>query len=211
MKEFWKKVLVRLGVVAVVIAVLAAAFGIGIWWVKKQNPQNMVKASTVKAKVVTESLGFYNGKEKVDGTVYRPQETGKDLPCIIYCQNTEHGDRWCRDLAARGFVTYSFELGEGEKSRIAAVKTAVKTLRDNRFTDKKRVFILAEGNGCPTACAAAFDMPDKTAGLILVSPGFNPLETFPKARRYRKQILIVDSSLGITANLDEIVSYAASR
>lgn len=130
MKEFWKKVLVRLGVVAVVLAILAAAFGIGIWWVKKQNPQSTVKASTVKAKVVTESLGFYNGKDKVDGTVYRPQDGGKDLPCIIYCQSLAHGDRWCRDLAARGFVTYAFDLGDGEKSRVQAVKTAVNTLRE---------------------------------------------------------------------------------
>lgn len=211
MKEFWKKVLVRLGVVAVVLAILAAAFGIGIWWVKKQNPQSTVKASTVKAKVVTESLGFYNGKDKVDGTVYRPQDGGKDLPCIIYCQSLAHGDRWCRDLAARGFVTYAFDLGDGEKARVQAVKTAVNTLRENRFTDKRRVFLLAEGNGCPTACAAAFDLPDKTAGLMLVSPGFNPLETFPKARRYRKQILVVDSSLGLSANLDEIIAYTQSR
>lgn len=46
---------------------------------------------------------------------------------------------------------------------------------------------------------------------MLVSPGFNPLETFPKARRYRKQILVVDSSLGLSANLDEIIAYTQSR
>lgn len=211
MNTFWKKVLTRLGVLGITGGVLVGAGALGIHWVKKQNPQTAVSASGTKMKVITEPMGFYNGNEKIDGTVYRPQESGKNLPCIIYCQNTVHGDRWCRDLAARGFLTYSFDLGDGEKQRVAAVKTAVKALREHRFTDKSKVFLLGEGNGCPTACTATFDQPDKTAGLILVSPGFNPLEISAKAKRYRKQILVVDSALGTSANIDEIVAYVVSR
>ena len=207
MNAFLKKVLVRLAVIASVAAILAIAGLVVVWYVGKTNPQTSVKASVTKAKVVTEAMSFYAGDGKVEGMVYRPAEAEKNLTAVIYCQDTVHGDRWCREMAGLGCVAYCFDLGDGEKERAARVKKVIEKIRDNRFADKKAVYLLAEGNGCPAACVAAFDNPDRVAGLILLSPGFNPLEVYRKAKRFRRPILVVDSSLGISKNVEEIASY----
>ena len=207
MKEFWKKVLLHLGVIATVIAILAIAALILVKIVGNSNPQTDVKAPVTGVKVVTEPMSFYDGGEKIEGMVYRLSTAEKGHPGVIYCQDTEYGDRWCREMAAKGYIAYSFELGEGEKERVSRVKKVIDKIRDNRFTDKKSVYLLAEGNGCPVACMAAFDNPDKLAGLILLSPGFNPFDVYRKAKRFRKPILVVDTSLGISKNVEEIASY----
>jgi alpha-beta hydrolase superfamily lysophospholipase len=73
--------------------------------------------------------------------------------------------------------------------------------------DSDKVYLLGEGNGCVAACNAAFDNPKKIKGLILVSPGFNPLEISRKAKRYNGTILVVDDAQGREANLKEIRDF----
>ena len=207
MNEFFKKVLLRLAVIATVAAILAIIAFVALWFVRKNSPQTTVKASVTKTAVLTESLSFHDGEGKIEGVIYRPEGVEGNRPSVIYCQDTAHGDRWCREMAGLGYIAYCFNLGEGENERAVRVKKVIEKIRAHRFTDKKATYLLAEGNGCPAACAAAFDNPDKLAGLILVSPGFNPLEAYRKAKRFRKPILVVDSSLGISKNVDEIAAY----
>ena len=64
-----------------------------------------------------------------------------------------------------------------------------------------------EANGCLTAATVAFDNAKKIKGLILVSPGFNPLEISRKAKRYNGTILVVDDAKGRKANLAEIEDF----
>lgn len=207
MNEFLKKVLVRLAVIATVLAILAILGYALVWYVGKTNPQTNIKTSVTKTSVVTEALSFYAGGDKIEGVVYRPEDADKGHPAVIYCQDASYGDRWCREMAGLGYIAYCFDMGDGEKERADKLKKVIEKIRDSRFADKKKVYLLGEGNGCPAACVAAFDNPDKLAGLILLSPGFNPLEVYRKAKRFRKPILVVDSSLGIKKNVEEIAEY----
>ena len=69
------------------------------------------------------------------------------------------------------------------------------------------MFLLGEANGCLTAATVAFENARKIKGLILVSPGFNPLEISRKAKKYPGTILVVDDALGRKANLEEIRDF----
>ena len=73
--------------------------------------------------------------------------------------------------------------------------------------DKDRIYLLGEANGCLTAATVAFDNAKRIKGLILVSPGFNPLEISRKAKRYRDTILVVDDAKGRKANIAEIKDF----
>ena len=200
----------RLGITAGIALVVAALLGGGYWWAKNQAPRETVKAKETGLKLDVEELNFYGSKDiKVDGTVYRPSETlDKQLPAIIYCQAKSYGESWCRSLAGTGIVAYCFDFkGEGEKARVAELEAVLKGIRNLRYVDQDKVYILGEANGCLTASTVAFDNPKKIKGLILVSPGFNPLEISRKAKRYNGTILVVDDAQGRKANLQEIADF----
>ena len=213
MKRFFEKVGVaiasRVGIAAAIALVAAAALGGGYWWLRSQGPRETVKGPG-GVKVDVEDMAFY-GKDdtKVTGKVFRPSE-GLDEPrtAVIYCQSVYHGESWCRALAATGAVCYCFDFqGDGEKARMAELETVLNGIRALRHVDKDRVFLLGEGNGCLTASSTTFDNSRKVQGLILVSPGFNPLEISRKAKKYSHPILVVDDALGREANLEEIKAY----
>ena len=199
----------RIGITAAIALIAAALLGGGYWWLRTQAPRDTVKVEA-GVKVDVEELSFYgSGDGKVVGKVYRPAETlDERRPSIIYIQDTAYGDSWCRSLAGTGAVCYCFDFqGDGEKAREKEMETVLKGIRELRHVDKDRVFLLGEGNGCLTAANAAFDNPKKIKGLILVSPGFNPLEISRKAKRYAGTVLIVDDALGRKANLEEIKDF----
>ena len=199
----------RLGITAAIALIAAGVLGGCYWWVKSQAPRETVKAKETGVKVDVEELAFYDGGQKISGTVYRPSETlDEPCPAIIYCQDKSFGDSWCRSLAGTGAVCFCFDFnGEGEKARVEELETVIRGIRDLRHTDKNRVFLLGEGNGCLTAATATFAKPKLVKGLILVSPGFNPLEISRKAKRYKGTILSVDDALGRKANLAEIGDF----
>ena len=200
----------RIGITAAIALIAAALLGGGYWWVKSQAPRETVKAKETGLKLDVEELSFYGkGDEKVDGTVYRPSETlGEKLPAIIYCQGKSYGESWCRSLAGTGAVAYCFDFkGDGEKARVKELETVLKGIRNLRHVDSEKVYILGESNGCLTACTVTFENARKIKGLILVSPGFNPLEISRKANRYNGTILVVDDAAGRKANLAEIEDF----
>ena len=200
----------RLGITAGIALVVAALLGGGYWWMKSQAPRETVKAKETGVKVDVEQLCFYGTRDiKVDGTVYRPSDMlDEKLPAIIYCQAKSYGESWCRSLAGTGAVAYCFDFaGDGEKARTKELEAVLKGIRSNRFVDPEKVYLLGEANGCLTACNVAFDNPKKIKGLILVSPGFNPLEISRKAKRYNGTVLVVDDALGRQANLKEIQDF----
>ena len=214
MSRFLEKVGVsiasRLGITVGIAAIVAALLGGGYWWVKTQAPRETVKDKESGIKLDVEGLSFYGAKDSlVTGKVYRPSEIlDEKLPVVIYCQDTSYGDSWCRSLAGTGAVAYCFDFkGDGEKARVKDLEAVLKGIRNLRHADPDKVYLLGEANGCLTACNVAFDNPKKIKGLILVSPGFNPLEISRKAKRYDGTILIVDDAKGRKANIDEIKDF----
>ena len=214
MSRFLEKVGVsiasRLGITVGIAAIVAALLGGGYWWVKTQAPRETVKDKESGIKLDVEQLSFYGAKDSlVTGKVYRPSEIlDEKLPVVIYCQDTSYGDSWCRSLAGTGAVAYCFDFkGDGEKARVKDLEAVLKGIRNLRHADPDKVYLLGEANGCLTACNVAFDNPKKIKGLILVSPGFNPLEISRKAKRYDGTILIVDDAKGRKANIDEIKDF----
>ena len=214
MNRFLEKVGVaiasRLGITAAIALVAAAILGGGYWWIRSNNPRETVKAAETGNKVDVEQLSFYGGDgTKVNGKVYRPAEPqNEERVAVIYCQDSSYGENWCRSLAGSGAVCYAFDFqGEGEKARTKELETVLKGIRELRHVDRKRVFILGEGNGCLTAAAVTFGKPKQVKGLILVSPGFNPLEISRKAKRYKGTVLVVDDAMGRKANLEEILRF----
>ena len=200
----------RLGITAGIALVVAALAGGGYWWMKSQAPRDTVKAKETGLKLDVEQLSFYGDRDiKVDGTVYRPSETlDEALPVIIYCQAKSYGESWCRSLAGTGIIAYCFDFqGDGEKARVKELEAVLKGIRNLRYADPDKVYLLGEANGCLTASTVAFDNPKKIKGLILVSPGFNPLEISRKAKRYTGTVLIVDDAQGRKANLQEIADF----
>ena len=200
----------RLGITAGIALVVAALAGGGYWWMKSQAPRDTVKAKETGLKLDVEQLSFYGDRDiKVDGTVYRPSETlDEALPVIIYCQAKSYGESWCRSLAGTGIIAYCFDFqGDGEKARVKELEAVLKGIRNLRYADPDKVYLLGEANGCLTASTVAFDNPKKIKGLILVSPGFNPLEISRKAKRYAGTVLIVDDAQGRKANLQEIADF----
>ena len=200
----------RIGITAAIALIAAALLGGGYWWLRTQAPRDTVKVRETGVKVDVEELSFYGpGGEKIPGKVYRPSESlDERRPAIIYCQDISYGDSWCRSLSGTGAVCYCFDFqGDGEKARTRELETVLKGIRGNRFVDPDKVYLLGEANGCLTASNVAFDNPKKIKGLILVSPGFNPLEISRKAKRYNGTVLIVDDALGRKANLEEIKDF----
>lgn len=200
----------RIGITAGIAVVVAALLGGGYWWMKSQAPRETVKAKETGVKLDVEQLCFYGDRDiKVDGTVYRPSETlDQPLPAIIYCQAKSYGESWCRSLAGTGAVAYCFDFqGDGEKARVKELEAVLKGIRNLRHVDPDKVYLLGEANGCLTASTVTFDNAKKIKGLILVSPGFNPLEISRKAKRYPGTVLIVDDALGRKANLKEIEDF----
>jgi hypothetical protein len=214
MNRFLEKVGVsiasRLGITVGIAAIVAALLGGGYWWVKSQAPRETVKDKETGLQLDVEQLSFYGAKDSlVNGSVYRPSETlGEKFPCIIYVQDKSYGDGWCRSLAGTGIVAYCFDFkGDGEKARVKDLESVVKGIRNLRYVDPDKVYLLGEANGCLTACTVAFDKSNRIKGLILVSPGFNPLEISRKAKRYNGTVLVVDDAKGRQANLEEIKDF----
>ena len=200
----------RLGITAAIAAIVAALLGGGYWWMKTHSPRETVKAAETGVKVDVEELSFYGkGDAKVVGKVYRQAETADERrPAVIYCQDISYGDGWCRSLASTGAVCYAFDFQtDGEKARGKELETVLKGIRELRHVDPDRIYLLGEGNGCLTAATAAFANAKYIKGLILVSPGFNPLEISRKAKRYSGTVLVVDDALGRKANLEEIQEF----
>ena len=217
MSRFLEKVGVsiasRLGITVGIAAIIAALAGGGYWWVKSQAPRETVKDKETGVKVDVEQLSFYGAKDSlVTGTVYRPSDIlDEKFPCIIYVQDKSYGDSWCRSLAGTGVVAYCFDFkGDGEKARADDLEAIFKGIRNLRYVDPGKIYLMGEANGCLTACTVAFDNPKKIKGLILVSPGFNPLEISRKAKRYNGTVLIVDDAQGRKANVEEIKDFIAS-
>ena len=200
-----KKFLKATGITAAVLALIG---GIAYHFIHGLSPRETVTSYT-GVEVDVEPMGFYNGNTKIAGRVYRPigGEAG-ERPAIIYVQNTGNGERWCKALAGKGFICYSFDFaGDGEKARIKDLETVLKSIQDQRHTDAGRIYLLGESNGCMTATLTFLDHQKQVAGLILISPGFNPLEISRKARRFKGDILIVDGSQAMWNAATEIADH----
>lgn len=206
-----KKLLQALGVVFIVILLGAGGLLLYKGGGKPDKPQIQ---QTIKSddgtKVTSEALGFYYKDILINGQVYRPSDGKGQMPAIIWCQSIDSGKPYCRELAAKGFVTYSFDFpSEDMTARVNQLKSVVKQVSGLRYVSGTRVFLLGAGSGCLTACNFTFDNPRDIKGLILFSPGFNPLEISRKASRYNGQILVVDVNRGMKASVQEIEDFVA--
>ena len=211
MNKFLEKVGIsiasRVGWTVGIAAVVILLAGIGYSVVRNMAPRETVKAPVTKTKVISEDMAFYAGKEKVEGKVYRPEILESQVPTVIYCQNRENGIPWCRELAGLGYVSYCFDFPDGEKLRKKQLEAVLKGIRNQRFVDKDQVYLLGESAGCLSAAQVTFDHAGKVAGLMLVSPGFNPLEISRKSKKYRGEILVLDGALPQKSLLGEIQEF----
>jgi pimeloyl-ACP methyl ester carboxylesterase len=189
-------------------AVLAVIGGIAYHFINGLSPRDTVTSYT-GVKVDVEPMSFYRGGDKISGRIYRPVlENADRIPVVIYCQNISYGEHWCKDLAGKGFLCYCFDFaGDGEKARIADLGAVVKNIGEQRCADPGHIYLLGESNGCKTASLTFFDHPKQIAGLILISPGFNPLELSRKARRFKGDILVVDGAQAKWNAATEIADY----
>jgi|GEM_PF-5243944 len=215
MSKFLEKVGVSIAArVGWTIGIAAAVFLLG--WagyavVKGMAPRETVKAPVTKTKVISEDMAFYAGKEKISGKIYRDEMVSGSAPAVIYCQGMDYGLPWCRELAGMGYVAYCFDFGDGEKLRRSQLERVLKGIRELRFVDKDRVYLLGEANGCLTASTVTFDKSGQVKGLMLISPGFNPLEISRKARRYKGEILVLDGALPQGSLLEEVKDFVENH
>ena len=200
-----KKFLKATGITAAVLAILG---GIAYSLIHGMNPRETVTSYT-GVEVDVEPMSFYDKEAKISGRVYRPVLEGQDpLPAIVYVQSTQYAERWCKALAGKGFLCYSFDFNkEGEKGRMKDLTAVLESLARQRHVDTGRIYVLGESNGCLTAAQTFFDHPKLAKGLILISPGFNPLEISRKARRFKGDILVVDGSQAMWNAATEIADY----
>ncbi|MBO4435031.1 MAG: hypothetical protein J5769_06240 [Bacteroidales bacterium] len=201
-----KKFLQVLGVLF--ILVLLGAGGL-LLFRKGPDNQQVVKADN-GVKIATEPLSFYIKDRVISGQVYHlAVDTTKALkPAVVYCQAMEYGNSWCQDIAAQGLVAYCFDFTSPDlKTREKELKEVVKQVGALRYVDASRVFVLGEGNGCHVASVYTFNNAKKVAGLMLLSPGFNPLELSYKAKHYKGQVLVIDETLGHKAAIAEMLEY----
>ena len=204
-----KKVLQVLG--GLFVIVLLGAGGLLLYKGGEKKDKAEVQ-QTIKSddgtKVMSEALGFYYRNTLLNGQVYRPAEDKGSMPAIVYCQSIDTGRPYCRELAAKGFVVYSFDFPSDDMTtRVNQLKSIVKQVSGLRYVNSSKVFLIGAGNGSLTACNFTFDNPSAIKGLILFNPGFNPLEISRKASRYYGQILVVDVNQGMKTTLQEILDY----
>ena len=201
-----KRHVAALGITAGILMILGGiAYSL---WPDSESPRQKMRSAGER--IFVENLSFYRTGNKVPGKVYRPALDSLDrLPVVVYVQNMEHGEPWCKDIAGGGWIAYSFDFSSAdEKRRNQELIAVIKGVKSLPYADKKRIYLLGEGAGCLSASQYAFSHPRETAGLMLISPGFNPLEISRLAKRYPRPILVMDASLGRAANLEEIRSYA---
>lgn len=210
MKKFFRVLFQTLGIVF-----LLALIGGGVLLLYKggDGVQNTVKSSE-GVKVINEQMSFYLKDKLIRGVVYRPidKDSTYRVPAVVYCQSMEYGKRWCLELAGKGLVCYAFDFSSDDpKQRQKELKEVMKQIGNLRYVKSSKVYLLGEGNGCVTACNFTFDNPRKLAGLMLLSPGFNPLELSRKAKRYNGQILVVDEPQGHDKCVKEITEYISGK
>ena len=204
---FGRKALAGAGIAVGIIGVLLLVLlGLRLW-VRDSSPSETVK-TTAGTTIQANPLHFHKGKMDTEGTLYSPSAPAQPpYTAIIYCQNRAYGARWCKELAGAGYLSYAFDMTDGATQRSRQLRTVVEGIRGRKDTDRSKVYLLAEGNGCRAATLYAMDNPGSVAGLILISPGFNPLEISRKAKNYRHPVLVLDETRGQKELLEEIRQY----
>lgn len=183
--------------IIITVAVLAIAGGTAYRFIaSKVTPRETVSVRK-ESKVVSEPLSFYKGSDKISGKLYFLDADSLDvsLPTVICSSGTANSEFWCRSIPSRGgCAAFSFNyLSDKEKDRAAQLETVIKGIKGHKAVDGNNIWLLGEGFGCLTAANAAFDNPSKVKGLILVAPGFNPRDLSRKGKRYKGDILVLES------------------
>ena len=206
-KHFGKHIVSGMGLVLGIVLALVLIGGVAWYFIDRAVPQPRETVKVSGQPLLIEALHFHYRNGSVEGRIFRPSGLENAAPTVVYCQNKAYGEHWCKALAAAGCVCYSFDLGDGAKERQLRLKTVIQGLGDLKEVDKKKIYILGEGNGCPDATFFCFDHPQRCAGLMLVSPGFNPLEVSRKAKNYNKPILVLDGNRPQKSLEQEILDY----
>lgn len=191
------------------IAAFAVAFvGGGIWYFLNGGfgPRQTVHAGKGVA-IEIEELSFYNSRsEKITGKVYRPaSDTTRHFPVLVFCPglgtSAKVYESYYKDFASSGMVLYAFDFRGGApdgKSTSLTMKemtlgtemddleTVLKAIRDVRYVDRHRVFVLGASQGALVAALVAARHKELMRALILLYPAFNipdrVRELYPRAR-----------------------------
>ncbi|MBR6346156.1 MAG: hypothetical protein IKR69_02075 [Bacteroidales bacterium] len=189
-----------LKVLTITAACLLAAGGasyVGLRALTSGEREKVHKVSGYNYEV--EPLGFYVGRHKIDGSVYRPlRDSIKVHPTVIFCP--EVSDKQLRSLANRGVAAYRFSWPEemdgvvidnitpaAVREREKVLARIVRKLAEHSYVGD--IYVYGAGTNAALAASVALTTP-KVNGLILAAPSFDAKSRIPKKlERYRGRII----------------------
>jgi len=218
-----KKLIASL-VSAIILSILAF---FGIRQMNSLSPRQTEKSES-GSKVAIEELSYLNGDAKVFGKLYRPAEAAlkgtemsrRKFPTVVFCHglgmNCDYWHSWCRALAGKGIIAYTFDFQGGamqncrstsdmmhmtpetEREDLAMV---MQRLRKEKFVDKDSIYLVGHSLGGLVASQyASGDGKRLLKGLVLMAPAFNihddALALYPKAKEIKDTTILMGCTLG---------------
>ena len=149
---------------------------------------------------VVDSTIIYSQREgkKIYGVMYYNALSSKSKPAVILSHSSslthEAMAGYARQLAEKDFAAYCFDFcGGSDKSKsegstdemtlfteVADLKAVVKTIKEQNFVDKDKIFLLGSSQGGLVSALVAEEISDEINGLILFYPAFNIPEMVEK-------------------------------
>lgn len=192
-----KKGLRALLITAVCLIVAGGTAYVGLRAILSGEREKVHKVSGYNYEV--EPLGFYVGKHKIEGSVYRPlRDSIKVHPTVIFCPDIS--DKQLRSLANRGVACYRFVWPEAldgvvidnitpaaAKERVKVLQKIVRKMAELSYVGD--IYVYGSGTNAALAAEVALATP-KVNGVIFAAPSFDQKSRIPKRlERYRGRII----------------------
>ncbi len=203
-----------IGLSAAVLAVLCGGI-FGVFKLTGESPREVIENES--SRIYVEELSFFDGHDRIRGTVYKPQDTTGRKPVLIYShglgQTGAEADGICRLAAGKGYVAYNFDFrGGGPSSRSSGETTQMSLMTEVRdlefvidrisgmdFAKKNRIFLIGHSMGGAVSALAAAGNPKKVEGAVLLAPALNLPDV--GATMYRKAKNIPDTTFFVNMNV----------
>ena len=205
-----------IGVSAVLLILVLALLGI-VLYLRSLSPRTVVRPIS-GANIHVEELSYFNGLEKIYGTVYKPQDTLGRKPVLVCCPGLGGtAADWkdiCQMVARKGWVAYAFDFrGGAENSRSsgstlnmtvqtekADLEMVLKRLLKEEFVDTDHLYLVGHSLGGLVAALVGSGYRNEVAGMVLLAPAFNLpemcAEVYPHNRDIRDTTFLINTNLG---------------
>lgn len=214
MKKGIKSLIITLAVLAALVGL--AIFGIN-WYLGSLSPRTVITPKS-GPNIHVEELSFFNGLEKIYGTVYMPQDTNGRKPVLICCAGIgTNSDAWkdvCTMVAKKGVIAYAFDFKGGfpgsrstgepinmsVNTEKADLEYVLKRILKEDFTDKQHVYLIGHSQGGLIAALVGAGYRREVAGMVLLAPAFNIPELadriYPRSRDIPDSTFFVNMFVG---------------